>query len=1573
MAGLVTLRGNTRPEAKAINDRGRVADGLPLPHLMLQLQRTPEQERALQQFIKDIHDPASPLFHHWITAAQFGAKYGVASAAITRVTEWLESQGFKVNLVYPNQMVIDFTGTAGQVRRAFHTEIHNLQVNGEAHIGNMSDPQIPAEQAATVAGVVSLNDFKPRPLFRPRPNYTPGNGSYPLVPADLWKIYNFNAAFAAGNSGQGQTIVVLEDSDLYSTADWDTFRSVLGLSAAYPAGSLVVVHPPSSPENNCNDPGTNSDEREAAVDAEWASAGAPSATIEVASCTSYMPGGPFIALQNLINSSATPPAIVSICFESSETINGAAYNAYINSLYQQAAAEGVSIFVGAGDNGPDDADVGSPYAANGINVSGFASTPYNVAVGGTDFADTYQGTNVAYWSSTNAANYGSALSYVPEIPWNDSCGSVLLSDFNGVLPTYGAEGACNQSNQNITAGGGGPSGCAMGAPVLTYDSLTIATVSGTCAGYPKPAWQSGMVGNPSDGVRDIPDVSLFASSGVWKHNYVYCLSDPNYDANCNGAPDTWDEGGGTSFSAPIMAGIQSLINQATGTAWGNPNPAYYALAASEYGSGGSTSCNSALGNKVAANCAFYDVTPIPLLHGGTGTGGDIDLPCIGANCYLPSGTYGVLSTAPQTLSSAWVVDLGSGYTTAPACTLTGGGGLGAACSASMTGVVSSIILTSGGNGYSSIPNCTLSGGGGTGATCEVLAIGGTAANPTLVSGLALTTRGSGYTSAPTCTFTGGAPSTVATCTATVSPGIEASLTAPGSGYTSMPDCVLSGGGGTGATCAAVANGTSDAYQPAYAAGPGWDFATGIGTVNVSNLVAGFVSAITGFSPPSLIFPAQALDTASSAKVLTVTNTGAGNFAISKVAIAGTNAADFAKGADTCTAATLTPDNTCTVSVTFTPSAPGSRTASLDFTDNGLNSPQAVTLSGTGNGIAVSLSPLSLTLPAQPQGSSNVEVVTLTNTGTESVTVSSVKITGPSASEFGISGWAVTLPYGDTCTGNSIAPNSTCTVGVNFSPTAAGTSNATLTFTDNAANSPQTVALIGTCAVPVVSFSAPSLTFGPQTPGTTSPVQSVNVTDTGAGLLSLWTVTLGGPNAGDFAVFPALPAGGIGGGPSDTMAVGVVFTPSAAGTRSALLIFTDNATNSPQTVALSGTGTGPAVGLSPPALTFNPQTPGTTSPAQNVTLTNTGTTSVGISTVAIGGTNANNFAKSADTCTGATVTPNNTCTVGVTFTPSAAGIRSASLTFTDKASNSPQSVALNGTGIGPAVSVSPSTLTFAAQMSGTSSAVQTVTLIDTGDATVTISGITATGDFSQTNTCGASLNANANCTISVTFKPTAGGTRSGSLSITDNAAGSPQSVKLSGTGEDFAITAASGSSMSATTSPGQSATYTLSVGGEGGMAGSVTFGCTGAPSEASCTVSPNPITAGSSATNVTITVSTTAPSFTAPRSPPTPPVPPLSLGLGSLLLLAVILVVMAWAAARLNRPRPGRWTSAALLFASGLLLALTLAGCGGGGGGGGGPAPNPGTPAGTYTLTVTGTTGSGSSTLSHSVTLTLTVS
>ncbi len=167
-ASLTQLRGNTRPEAVAANDRGTVSDSLPLAHMMLQLRRGPAQEQALERLIAQLHDPKSPNFHQWLTPAQFGAQFGPAQSDVNKIVGWLVSQGFVVNRVYPSQMTVDFSGSAGQVRTAFHTEMHKLSVNGADHIANMSDPMIPSALAPAVAGVVSLHDFRPQPFLKPK-------------------------------------------------------------------------------------------------------------------------------------------------------------------------------------------------------------------------------------------------------------------------------------------------------------------------------------------------------------------------------------------------------------------------------------------------------------------------------------------------------------------------------------------------------------------------------------------------------------------------------------------------------------------------------------------------------------------------------------------------------------------------------------------------------------------------------------------------------------------------------------------------------------------------------------------------------------------------------------------------------------------------------------------------------------------------------------------------------------------------------------------------------------------------------------------------------------------------------------------------------------------------------------------------------------------------------------------------------------------------------------------------------------------------------------------------------------
>ncbi len=647
----VTLGGNTDPHAVARNDRGRVSDDLALEHLQLLLRRPAEQEQALERYIDDLQKPGSSNYHQWLSARQFGERYGLAESDLHTITSWLQGHGFKVDVMYANGVVIDFSGTAGMIRQTFQTEIHRLEVKGESHISNMSDPRIPAALAPAIIGIASLNDFKPHPMYRPKSDYTVSiNGFtyYLVVPADMATIYNLNPLFNEGISGQGQTIAVLEDTDIHSI-DWTAFRSTFGLGK-YSEGNFTIVHPNVAGGINCNDPGTNGDSGEADLDAEWSSAAAPNASIEMASCADTTTFGGLIAMQNLVNG-PNPPEIVSMSYSLCEAHTGASLKAAFNSAFQQAVSEGVSVFASSGDAAAAECDRPYPLDFHGIGVSGWTDTPYNVSVGGTDFGDSYLGENSTYWSSTNSTVFGSALSYVPEIPWNDSCASQLIATVEGYSTTYGSSGFCNSSIgaefYDTIGGGGGPSECATGTPSI-YD-----VVSGTCQGYPKPSWQV-VLGNPSDGVRDTPDVSLFAANGLWGHYYVFCDSVGGFP--CTGAPDTWAGGGGTSFSSPIMAGIQALVNQKNGSYQGNPNVAYYALANTEYGATGNSECNSTLGNGTASSCVFYDVTL-----------GDMDVPChdsIGDyNCYIPSGKYGVLSTSNSSYQPAYAATNGWDFAT----------------------------------------------------------------------------------------------------------------------------------------------------------------------------------------------------------------------------------------------------------------------------------------------------------------------------------------------------------------------------------------------------------------------------------------------------------------------------------------------------------------------------------------------------------------------------------------------------------------------------------------------------------------------------------------------------------------------------------------------------------------------------------------------------------------------------------------------------------------------------------------------------------------------------------------------
>ena len=572
----------------------------------------------------------------------------------------------------------------------------------------------------------------------------------------------------------------------------------------------------------------------------------------------------------------------------------------------------------------------------------------------------------------------------------------------------------------------------------------------------------------------------------------------------------------------------------------------------------------------------------------------------------------------------------------------------------------------------------------------------------------------------------------------------------------------------------------------YNATAGYDLTTGLGSMNVTNLVNAWAAAVTApavtLSPTSMTFASTTVGATTAAQVVTVRNSGTAALTLTSETLTGTNATSFLISANTCTTS-LAAAATCAVSVEFKPAAAGALTASLSIADNATGSPQTVALTGTGAAAAppVTLAPASLTFASTTVGVTTVaQVVTVTNSGAVALTLTSETLTGANATSFLISA--------NTCT-TSLAVGASCTVSVEFKPAAAGALAASLSIADNATGSPQTVALTGTGAAtaPAVTLTPTSLTFASTTVGVTTVAQVVTMTNSGTAALTLTSETLTGTNASSFLISANTCTTSLAAGAS--CSVSVEFKPAAAGALAASLSISDNATGSPQTVALTGTGVSaaPAVTLTPTSLTFASITVGSTTAAQVVTVRNSGTAALTLTSETLTGANATSFLISANTCT-TSLAAAASCTVSVEFKPTAAGALAASLSIADNATGSPQTVALTGTGAAaaaPILTLAPASIAFPATVTASTSAAQVVTVSNTGTAAATISSIAFGGtnatSFVEIGTCGTSLAAGSSCSIVVAFKPASAAALSGTLTVTDNAAGSPQSIALTGTG------------------------------------------------------------------------------------------------------------------------------------------------------------------------------------------------
>jgi hypothetical protein len=561
----VVLHGNVPAGARPEFDAGPTDPSLPMKRTILLLKIAPEKQAQLDRLVAEQQDPSSPNFHRWLTPEEFGERFGRSPEEIAAVKSWLISHGFTIDETAKSGVWINFSGTAADVDSAFHANMHDYQANGQLRHANSTDPSIPRVLADLVAGPVSLHNFPrkamhtpPRHIFdgakpetKPQPGYTePDSGGYDLAPGDFAVIYDVNKVYnSLGYDGANVTIAVVgrtipdpdasPDSAIANAiAKWNFFRSTFGLPYNPPG---VTVNGPDPGDLGADEDG------EADLDVEWSGAVAPGAIINfVTSKSTNSADGVDLSAQYIVNNGQAD--IVSDCFGTCESQNaaGSTNNAFYNNLWEQAASQGMSVFVVTGDSGAydcDDTDVNGNLIAQARAVNGLASTPYNTAVGGTALSS-----NPNYWSASNSPVDVSAKGYMPEVAWNEFKAAAY------------------------------------------YDWTEWATGGGASTLYPKPAWQV-CPGVPSASHRYMPDVSLNADTYVGYRVYT-CTNDTG---SCTS--NSWSVIGGTSAATPSFAGIAALIVQSTGgQRLGSVNSALYRLGNAQY-SGAS-----------GALAVFHDIT-----------------------------------------------------------------------------------------------------------------------------------------------------------------------------------------------------------------------------------------------------------------------------------------------------------------------------------------------------------------------------------------------------------------------------------------------------------------------------------------------------------------------------------------------------------------------------------------------------------------------------------------------------------------------------------------------------------------------------------------------------------------------------------------------------------------------------------------------------------------------------------------------------------------------------------------------------------------------------------------------------
>ena len=1389
----VTIERQVHPLARPQFDQGLMPDDTDTGSVFLLLQRSPEQEAAAKKLVDDLHRPGSPVFHQWLTPQEFGWRFGPAQEDVDKLTGWLQSEGFKINNVANGRVYLEFRGTTGQIREAFHTEIHTYSVNGEIHHANNVNPSIPTALAPLVKGFVSLHDFYGESNIRlsnpaaARPQNATSGGivppytlpSHAFTPGDFATIYNLKPLYAAGIDGTGVSIAVVGRSNILVSAV-NSFRQTFLLPPNPP--DVVNIGSPIGVVTARND------YLEAYLDVEWSGAVAPGAHIIF---VTHDPGtlldGQSASVGYAVDNNIAP--IVSESFGYCEdAFFQFGEDSFYASIWQQAVAQGQTPVVSSGDKGPDICNGVPSYLAPGYtrmgrSVNVYASTPYDVSVGGTEF---YEGPNndSVYWGAVNP-DWSSALSYIPEEAWNDSFDPPV----------------------SAAASGGGPSGN-FGVPAFQY---ALAFLNTNPENY-----YALSVG------RNLPDISLNAASA---HDaYVICA--PLNASVCqpfqqsliyqnlpspfsSEDPFTFRAIGGTSAAAPSFAGIMALVNQKMGGRQGNANYALYSMQALDT----PPSCDAF--NNPSPDCNFRDTTF-----------GNTDIP--GVPGYAAETGYdqatGLGSPNVANIVNNWAVSqtADATWTVQPQQlsfpdTVIGQTSPNLAVGISNTGPVplpvQFINLIGPDPQDFSTPNncppmlptgasCTISisfqprGEGLRSATIQVLS-----GNAFLTINIPVSGKGLGPVleqNAFTLNFGSiqvGQPSAAQIVTLT-NLGTQATLGALQPGGANASDFGLTTT--CGSTLASNASCTITVVFMPGAAGSRTGFLPIPGAQGLSFSGNG-TQAQAALSLTSLSFGNVIVGALSAEEGAVFSNTG--NVPLTfNITAAGPAAADF-NVASNCVSPLL-PATSCNIKANLQPRATGLRTATVTISNNG---PQSLSISLTGTGLPAN--PIAQ-LNASSINFGNVQVghatpnqqVTLTNQGNAPLTIQSMTVTGTNQQDFSLNG---------ICS-RQLAINASCTIAVNFDPLATGSRTASVAIVTNGSPSQLALGLNGTGFVPTpqATLSARNVLFGFQqvvpvsvrvvTGFTPDVTQTIAVTNTGTEPLTFpgSAGSISGANAADFSV-----SGTCIGKAQVTVAQGascnliVGFEPSAIGTRSAVLSITDNDPSSPQLIGLSGSGDVPNGSASPAQLQFGPTNVGASSPQQTVTVTNTSHLPLVLTSQAITGSNAALFSFSSNCPVGSAtgLVGGATCTYNIQFQPLAQGTFSnASLVIGANIVAGSISIPLTGVTTGARISVATS-IAFSSTLVGQSSLV-TVGLVNNGNGPLNLppgAGLitgTNAADFSVGGSCfvdaqgfdiPVTVSPASACNVSVTFKPTAGGARSATLTIGGNALNSPAAILLSG--------------------------------------------------------------------------------------------------------------------------------------------------------------------------------------------------